>query len=301
MILVTGATGTIGSRLVARLVAMGQPVRAMTREPAKLTASEAVDVVHGDFDQQASLAAAVAGAEALFLLTAPSTPGSHHDLAMIEAARSAGISRVVRLSAIGTGERYDGRPVGTSHVVGDQAVQSSGMEYTLLRPTIFASNTLSWADAIRDGSPIQNLLGEGRHGVVDPSDVAAVAAEVLVSSGPAHADQIYTLTGPELLSAPDQAAILSGTLGRPVELIDTPPAVAGEQMLAGGMEPGAVDEIVIGSSWTRAGHNAVVTDHVAQILGRPPTPFHVWAEQNVAAFTFAQVGGPGRADAGQQR
>jgi uncharacterized protein YbjT (DUF2867 family) len=92
------------------------------------------------------------------------------------------------------------------------------------------------------------------------------------------------LTGPELLSVPAQAVILANTLGRPVELVDTSLAVAREQMLAGGMDSGAVDQIITGSAWARAGHNAVVTQDVASILDRPPTSFGVWAKRNRAAF-----------------
>jgi uncharacterized protein YbjT (DUF2867 family) len=284
MILVTGATGTIGRRLVPLLAARAIPVRAMTRNPAGIPPAASVDVVRGDFDDPASLAAAVAGADTVFLLTAPAAPSARHDLALLDAARAAGVRRVVRLSAIGTGERHGDRTVGATHHLADQAVRASGLDWTLLRPTTFASNTLWWADAIRAGAPVPNLLGEGRQGIVDPDDVAAVAAEVLASPGPDHTGRVHTLTGPELLSVPDQAAILAAALGRPVELIDTPPAVAGERMRADGVDPAAVEQIVTGSSWARAGHNAILSDDVAAVLGRPPTPFALWVERNLAAF-----------------
>jgi uncharacterized protein YbjT (DUF2867 family) len=283
MILVTGATGTIGTRLVPQLVAKGAAVRAMTRDPARL-AAVAIDVVRGDYNDPGSLAAAVAGVDVIFLLTAPSAPGPQHDLDMLAAARAAGVRRVVRLSAIGTGERYLGKAIGAAHDVADQAVRASGMEWTLLRPTTFASNTLWWADAIRAGTPIPNLTGDGRQGVVDPADVAAVATEVIAAPAGTNSGRTYTLTGPDLLSAPEQAAIVATALGRPVKLVDTLPALAGEQMLASEMDPAAVDQIVTGSAWARAGRNAVVTDDVAEILGRPPTPFHRWVEHNRAAF-----------------
>lgn len=287
MILLTGATGTVGSWLVPELRAAGASIRAMTRDPARLTAPPEVQVVRGDYEDPASLRVAAAGVDVLFLLTAPSAPGPQHDLAMLEAARVAGVRRVVRLSAIGTGERYAGKTIGAAHEVADQAVRASGMDWTLLRPTTFASNTLWWADAIRAGAPIPNLLGDARQGVIDPADVAAVAARVLASPAAAHRERTYRLTGPELLTVPDQAAILEKALGRPVKLVDTLPAVAGEQMLASGMNPGAVDQIVTGSAWARAGHNAVVTDEVASILNRASTSFSVWVDRNRTAFDAA--------------
>jgi uncharacterized protein YbjT (DUF2867 family) len=284
MILVTGATGTIGRRLVPLLAARAIPVRAMTRNPAGIPPAAGVEVVRGEFDDPASLAAALAGADTVFLLTAPASPSARHDLALLDAARAAPVDRVVRLSAIGTGERYGDQTVGAAHHLADQAVRASELEWTLLRPTTFASNTLWWADAIRAGVPVPNLLGDARQGVVDPDDVAAVAAEVLASPGPDLAGRSLTLTGPELLSVPDQAAILAEALGSPVELVDTPPAVAGERMRADGMDPAAVAQIVTGTSWARAGHNAVLTDDVAAVLGRAPTPFSMWVERNLRAF-----------------
>jgi uncharacterized protein YbjT (DUF2867 family) len=284
MILLTGATGTIGRRIVPLLAARAIPVRAMSRNPARVPPTAGVEVVRGDFDDPASLAAAVAGVETVFLLTAPAAPSARHDLALLDAARAAGVGRVVRLSAIGTGERHGDRTVGAAHDLADRAVRAGEMDWTLLRPTTFASNTLWWADAIRAGVPIPNLLGDGRQGIVDPDDVAAVAAEVLASPGPDHSGRVHTLTGPELLSVPDQAAVVAEALGRPVELVDTPPAVAGERMLAEGMDPAAVEQIVTGSSWARAGHNAIVTDDVAAVLGRPATPFALWVQRNLGAF-----------------
>jgi uncharacterized protein YbjT (DUF2867 family) len=168
----------------------------MTRDPARVRPSRGVDVVRADFDDPASLRRATAGTEAVFLLTAPATPTPRHDLALLDAARAAGTTRVVKVSAIGTGETGEGnQAVGAWHLLAERAVQASGMAWTLLRPSVFASNTLHWADAIRAGDPVPNLTGRGRQGVVDPRDVAAVAAEALTSPSH-HTGQTYTLTGP---------------------------------------------------------------------------------------------------------
>jgi uncharacterized protein YbjT (DUF2867 family) len=284
MILITGATGTIGSRVLALLTAKGAAVRAMTRDPSRLRSAAGVDVVQADYDDPASLAPAVAGVDTLFLLTAPASPSPHHDVAMLDVARAAGVSRVVRLSAIGTGETGDdGTTIGAWHALAEQAVRASGMAWTLLRPTTFASNALWWADAIKAGEPVANLTGAGTQGIVDPRDVAAVAAEALTS--PAHAGETFTLTGPDLLSVSDQATLLEKALGRPVEVVDTPLDVAREQMLASGMDPSVVEMIITGSAWVRTGHNAIVTDDVNRILRRPPTSFEAWVDDHRSAFT----------------
>lgn len=284
MILVTGATGTVGSRVLSLLAARSVPVRAMTRDRSRLRCRPGVEVVVADYEDRVSLADAVAEVDTVFLVTAATPPSPRHDLAMLSAAGRAGVTRIVRVSAIATGERApDGGIVGSWHAQADEAVRTCGAAWTVLRPTTFASNALWWADAIRSGQPVPNMTGTGRQGVVDPADVAAVAVEALVS--PAHAGEQYTLTGPELLSADDQAAILAAVLGRDVEVTDVPPAEVRRLLLASGMDPETVEAMSQGLSYAREGHNAVVTDDVARLLGRPPTTFATWVSENLAAFT----------------
>ena len=283
MILVTGATGTIGTELVRLLAAEGVGVRAMTRKPSSARMPSGVDVVGGDFADPAALDLAVAGVSAVFLLTAPTTAVATHDEAMLVAARRAGVSRVVKLSAIATGDKGpDGEVIGAWHVPGEQALRDSGLAWTLLRPTTFASNTLSWAPAIARGEPVLNLSGDGRQGVVDPRDVAAVAAATLTEAG--HEGQTYTLTGPDLLSVPDQAAVLTDLLGRPVRTVEPTPAQARRQLIAAGMTESFADGVISGSAYVREGLNAVVTTDVRRILGRAATSYRTWASDHQAAF-----------------
>jgi uncharacterized protein YbjT (DUF2867 family) len=284
MILVTGASGTVGSHVLRLLASGGTPVRAMTRDPARVPDSlPGVEVVQADFDDPTSLVRALAGVDAVFLLTAPPTPTPRHDLSMLETARAAGVTRVVKLSAIGTGELDgDGGTVGVHHLEAELAVRASGIAWTVLRPSTFASNALWWADAISSGDPISNMTGTGTQGVVDSRDVAAVAVEALVS--PAHSGRTYTLTGPDLLSVPGQAELLGRVLGLSVRTVDLALDAARAQMLASGMDSVMVDVIVTGSAWVRAGHNAIITDDVADVLGRPPTSFEAWSRDHRAVF-----------------
>ena len=286
MILVTGATGTIGKHVVRLLTDNGHAARAMTRSRAGIHPSPGVEVVQADFDHAASLQQAVAGVHAVFLLTAAQVPTPRHDLALLAAARSAGVGSVVKLSAIGTGEPFGAdTTVGAWHLLAEQAVRDSGMAWTVLKPSSFASNWLHWADAIAAGSPVQNLTGIGAQGIIDPRDVAAVAVAALTSPG--HDSKTYTLTGPELLNVPEQASQLARILERPITTIDVPLETARQQMLASGMQPAAVDATITGSAWARAGHNAVLTDDVTRILRRPATSFRIWAQQHREAFIRA--------------
>lgn len=283
MVLITGATGTIGSNILRILASRGEPVRAMTRDPRRILASHScVDIAQADFNDPPSLVSAVRGVDAIFLMSAPASPTARHELAMLEAARAGGVSRIVKLSAIGTGETIDGMTLGPWHLQSEQALRAAGFDWTVLRPSVFASNVLWWADAIPSGRPISNMTGAGTQGVVDPRDVAGVAVESLLT--PMHAGRTYTLTGPDLLSVPDQATVLTEVLGFPVRSRDMPLDEARAQMLASGMDGSVVDAIVTGLAWARAGHNAVVTDDVEHVLGRPPASFETWCRDHRAAF-----------------
>ncbi|HEV7974635.1 NAD(P)H-binding protein [Amycolatopsis sp.] len=273
MILITGATGTIGSHLVRLLADRGEPFRAMSRTGGD---------VQADFDDPASLERAVTGVNAVFLLTAPGSPSARHDLALLDAAKSAGVERIVKLSAIGSGEKFGDEVVGAWHLEAEEAVRDSGMAWTVLRPSSFASNFLRFAGAITAGKPIPNLTGPGCQGIVDPRDVAAVAAEALTN--PIHSGQTYTLTGPELLSVPQQADVLSRVLDRPIRTIDLPRDSARAQLLQSGMDSVAVEVVITGSTWAREGHNAVLTDDGPRVLGRPAGSFASWAHDHRAAF-----------------
>jgi uncharacterized protein YbjT (DUF2867 family) len=277
MILVTGATGTVGSIVVRLLRERDEPLRVMTRNPP----GHGPDAVFGDFTDAGSLAAAARTASAVFLLSASGARLPAHDLAMIRAAVAAGVGRMVKLSAIGTPDE-PGTGLGSWHQPGEQAVRTSGVPWTILRPTTFASNTLSWREAIRAGEPIENMYGDGRQGIVDPADVAAVAVAAL--TGPSHEGRTYTLTGPDLLSAPDQVRILGDTLGRSLFTVDLPIAAARERMLAAGVPASFVEVAVEGAALVRRNGNAVVTDDVSTVLGRPARDFAAWAREHAEAF-----------------
>jgi uncharacterized protein YbjT (DUF2867 family) len=191
MILVTGATGTIGSEVVRLLAKRGERVRAMTRSPEGV--SLPAEVVRGDFDDRDSLEIAVAGADAVFLLDAPGPWIERHDLAMLDVVRFHGVGKVVKLSAIGTGENTE-LTVGGWHLPGERAPHAGEAAWTILRPSSFATNTLHWASLICVGQPVANLTGNGAQGVIDPRDVAEVAVAALTT--PDHVGRTYTLTGP---------------------------------------------------------------------------------------------------------
>ncbi|MBF6335090.1 NAD(P)H-binding protein [Nocardia abscessus] len=283
MIVITGATGTIGSEIIRQLSARGTAIRAVTRDPDRAEVPAGVEVVRGDYTDLASMAKAMAGAEAAFVVGVLGPEYVELDRALIATARDAGVGRIVKLSAIGTGDSGLGR-VGTWHLPGEQATRESGVDWTVLRPSSFASNTLSWAAAIRAGQPVPNMTGDAAQGVIDPRDVAGVAVEALISAD--HAGRVYTLTGPELLTTHDLAATLATVTGRPVDVTDIPETEARAHMLASGMSVEFIEGALAGQAYVRAGHNAIVTADVIEILGRART-FAEWAADHASTFAAA--------------
>lgn len=270
MILVTGATGTIGGHVVQLLTDRGIPFRAMSRSGP----------FRADFTDPASLAEAVAGVTAVFLVTVPPTPSPDHDLALLNAARTADVTKIVKLSAIGTGTRFDGAVVGEWHQAVEDAIEHSGLAWTVLRPTSFASNFLAYRDLIAGNEPIPDMLGPAQQAIVDPRDVSAVAVEALLDD--AHDGHRYDLTGPELLTFADQAAILERVLDHPIKTTEVD---ARSTLSENGMPPEAVAAVTRGVYWAKAGGAAYVTDHVSGILTRPAGTFHQWATDHREAFT----------------
>jgi uncharacterized protein YbjT (DUF2867 family) len=279
MILVTGATGTIGTEVVRLLAQRGERVRAMTRHPDR--ANLPAEVVRGDFDDRDSLDNALAGAGAVFLLDAPGPWIGRHDLAVLDAVRSHGVDRVVKLSAIGTGENT-GFSASGWHLPGEEALRVGEAAWTILRPSSFATNTLSWAATIRAGQPVANLTGTGAQGVIDPRDVADVAVAALMT--PDHANRTYTLTGPELLSVPDQVEILRKVLGRPIDLVDVPLDTAQQQLIAAGHDPEFAEAAMHGQRFITNGGNARLTPDVPAVLDRPARTYATWAHDHRTAF-----------------
>ncbi|MFF1326528.1 MULTISPECIES: NAD(P)H-binding protein [Streptomyces] len=281
MILVTGATGTIGSEVVRQLAARGEKVRALTRDPAAARVPSGVEAVPGHPGDRASVEGAMAGVAAAFLVGVFGPDDAEQDRGMAEAARAAGVRRIVKLSSIGTGDpRLAG--FGRWHLPGEEAVRGSGLEWAVLRPSSFASNTLAWADAVREGTPAPNLMGEGKQGVVDPGDVAEVAVRTLLEPG--HTGRTYTLTGPETISASGQATVLGEILGRPVTLLSLTADQRREQLLGAGLGADYADSLMAGARFIEEGGNALVTDDVPEVLRRPARSYREWAEDHRTAF-----------------
>ena len=163
---------------------------------------------------------------AVFLLTDGLNIAAH-DHRLVAAAQQAGVERIVKLSVLAVGHGATD-PITTMHRAGEEAIRDSGIGWTFLRPTAFMSNALNWAGMITADQVVHAPFAAGRAAVVDPADIAAVAAACLTQDG--HNHRIYELTGPEPLSPPDQVAILSQVLDRDLRYAEADPADTLAQM-----------------------------------------------------------------------
>ena len=282
MILVTGATGNIGSELVDQLVTKGAPVRVISREERKLARLDSrVERVIGDLHERATMQNALKGVDRLFMISILFDPNHEADRLLIEEAKQAGVRRVVKISstAVRLGTKSG---IGRLHREKEQFVEESGIPWTFLRPGAFMSNALQWVPTIKTQGKVFNPSGDGKFAPISPHDIAAVAAVALTTDG--HEGKAYELTGSELMSTRDQVRILSQVLGKPVECVDIPISAAAERMRAAGWPETLVEGMT--DVWSRLldGRGAFQTDEAEGLIGHAPQLFETWCREHRAAF-----------------
>ncbi len=273
-ILVTGATGAIGSRLVARLNELGADFTTMSSKPGQ--------GAQGDFADAASLTRAFTGIDTLFLLL----PLAPHKLQLadnaIAAARAAGVKHIVRSS--GAGADADS-PVSLAQLQGriDAKVVASGIAYTLLRPSGFMQNWITFTAAQVKAGAVYAPHGNGAQSVIDARDIADAAAAVLTQPA-AHAGKIYNLTGAEALTDAQMLAAISAAIGRTVQFVDVPESAAQQAMNDMGMPAVMIGWFMSLNHVIKQGWAAGLTDDVLHLTGHAPRRFADFARDNAAAW-----------------
>lgn len=281
MILVTGATGTVGSEVVEQLLAAGHPVRVLTRNPGKAAKyASKVEIAQGDLANPETLTAAFAGVDRVFLLATGPELAKLEGHA-IEAAKKASVKHIVKLSAAGA-ELDPGIALGRWHRESEKHLEGSGLAWTILRPSSFDSNALSWAGMIKDKGTVFHVTGNGKVTPIDPRDIAAVAVAALTLPG--HEGKIYEMTGPESLTTAEMVAKISKAIEKPLQAIDTPEAGARAGMLAQGMPLVMVEAILELMALVRGGFRDKPNLVVEEVLGRPARTFDAWLQDHVTAF-----------------
>lgn len=281
-ILVTGATGNVGSRLVRILSSRGASVRAFVRKPGSAAFGPNVEIVSGDLNDEASVRQALTGVGRMYLLAAGENLEDLEANA-INAAKSAGLELLVKHSVAGA--QYKATDIPRWHRAGEERIEASGLPYAFLRPGSFDSNALMWTPTIQSHDTVYGALGETSLPTIDPEDIAEAAAVVLTQPG--HAGKVYELTGPESLTSAQQVSIIAAVVGRPLKYVNVPDSAAHDAMLGMGMSPVYV-EAMVGLIQTLRGIGRIEpTGDVKTLLGREARTFKQWVEGNIGAFQSA--------------
>src|SRR5689334_10758591 len=285
-VLVTGATGRIGRVVVDLLLDAGVPVRALThRFEAAATLPANVEVVTGDLTVPESLDAGLRGIGAVFLVWTAPPPTAP---AVVERLATY-VRRVVFLSApYKTPHPFFQQPNPMAVLYADieRLIATTGLESTIIRPGMFASNaSFWWAAAIRADGVVRWPYGAAETAPVDDRDVAAVAARTLCQDG--HAGGDYVLTGPESLSQAEQVSIIGDILGRRIKFEELSPDEFRSE--TEGSWPRPVVDMLLAAWGATMGRPAFITSTVSDVLGSAPRSFRQWVADHATALTEGQA------------
>lgn len=270
-ILVTGATGTVGRPLVAQLLAAGQPVRALTRDPRAAHLPVGAEVVAGDLTDVGALARVFAGVTAAHLITfdgadfSPLSNGAE----IVAAAERAGVRRLTVLRG-----GVDKSPV-------EEAVEAGDAEWTFLSPVEFMSNALEWTESVRTESVVREAFPEAASAMVHEADIAAVAATALTRAG--HAGRDYWLTGPQALTPPEKVHVIGDVLGCDVRYVELSRDEVVARWRAEGHSAEDIDFfLMMRTNPPEAGYTVLPT--VEEVTGAPARAFAQWVREHADAF-----------------
>lgn len=294
MIVVTGATGNVGSALVTRLAAEGHAVRALTRDPGRARTKwpEGVTGVRADFSVPATTAEweeLCAGATSLFLHIG-ATGGSAEGF--VAAAVRAGVRRIVVLSsgaitgddgeggANGANDGNDANPIAAHHLPAERAVRSSGAEWTLLRPNAFAVNALAYAPQIRAGDAVRGPYAHAAMAPVHERDIADVAARALLDDG--HHGAVHRLTGPEAVTTAGQIELIGAALGRPLRFEEVAEETAAKELYP--HMPAPFLRVMLDALAASVDAPPEITTAVEDVTGAKGRTFAQWARDHAEDF-----------------
>ncbi|SNX65865.1 uncharacterized protein YbjT [Streptomyces sp. TLI_55] len=272
MIVVTGATGNVGRALVERLVAEGQSVRAVSRDPERAALPPAVEVNRLESE------GLFVGASKLFLHL--QATGEHTDT-VLDRARAGGVRHVVMLSSGIIEEGADEtHPIHIMHARAEQLVRDSGMEWTFLRPNAFSTNAFQWAPQIRQGDSVHAPFAGAVSAPIHEDDIAAVAERCLLDAG--HEGAVHRLTGPAATTNAEQVAAIGQALGRKLTYVETPMEEAEATLFP--ELPRHMVRALLKSFAATVDSSPEITFEVESITGRPARTFAEWAEDHRADF-----------------
>ncbi len=278
-ILVTGATGNVGSRLVARLAARKLPVRVLSRKPDKTKVPAGVEIAVGDLANRDEVRAAMKGVSKVFLLTT-GVDLTKLEANVLDAAKAEGVGHIVKQSV--QGAEWEGPLFAKWHRASEKAIEASGIAWTFLRPSSIATNALDWVGMIKNGGTVYGPYGTLAMPVVDPEDIAAVAEVALTGEG--HGKKSYELTGPESITVADQVATIGKVIGKQLQFVNVSDEAATQSMLGMGMPAPVVEAVIDLAKALRGLGRVPPVSTVKDLLGRAPRTFEQFVRDEASRF-----------------
>ncbi|GKU78814.1 SDR family oxidoreductase [Paenibacillus sp. L3-i20] len=287
MIVIMGASSTIGNELLKRLVQMGVPVTAVSRQSEKMRKSmaiydqSAIQFVSADASDTESLRRAFKGAKQLFLTMANSPHQIEMETAIIQIAAQSGIEHIVKISSPAF-EKSAPVEVANWHRQIEGMLQQSGLTHTILRPYAFMQNVLRFAPAIKNQNVFYGCMGTSPCNFIDCRDIADVAAEALTNNK--VSGQVYTLTGKEVFSYSEIADKLSVLLNRPIAYMNLEPEALSRNLIERGNMPPWLANHVVEIQTMSTIVPEVPTNTVKEMLGRDPRTIDAFLLEHVETF-----------------
>lgn len=270
--LVTGGTGTIGGQVIKMLLKAPCKVRLLTRDPAAVKGAKGVEVIAGDLNQADTLKDALKGVKGLHLISfgdesyTPLANGGQ----LVQLAEQAGVERVTVL--------WNGEGNESSL---ETAIKRSSLDWIILQPQEYMANALGWVASVKHQAQVQEPFGDRPTAAIHEADVGAVIAEILLHGG--HAKQIYTLTGPEVLTPKKQVQQIASALGRDIAFIELDEQQTRARWQEWGLPQATMDYLYQWYGNTPA-QGFTITPTVEQIIGRPAKSFKAWVTENIRCF-----------------
>jgi len=283
-VLITGATGNVGSAVLDNSRTTDLSLRALVHDESKARTmrERGVEAFVGDFLESESLAPALEGVGTLLLITPHHPEQVAQATNIIQVARDSGNDpRIVRLSVAQASHEAPTKNC-RQHAQIEEELISSGLPYTLLRPTTFMQNTLATARTVSSEGRIYQPFKDGKLGMIDVRDIGEVAAKVLTEEG--HEGKSYTMTGPAAISFHDIAEVLNKVLGKKVDYVPISLEKAKEAMLGMGLSEWKAEVLIEYARAHSQGYSNFTTDDVEQLTGHTAASYREFATDFAQAF-----------------
>jgi uncharacterized protein YbjT (DUF2867 family) len=282
MILVTGASGTVGKAVLSEVARSGAKHKAMYRSASEAAKARAgTQTAIADFAKKETLAPALHDVDSIYLVCSPIPDLVQLETNVIDACLTAGVKHIVLSSALGAGDYPKSFP--SWHRKVEDKLKGAGTSFTILRPNSFHQNVLTYfAPSIRAQSVFYSSMGNARTSYLDVRDIALVAAKAL--SAGEHSGKTYELNGPEALTYAELADKISKHARRAVQYVDVPAEAQRKAMLDRGMPAWQVDALLDLQGYYTSGNGGAVDQLLQKLLGRPPITMDSFLAESASEF-----------------